>query len=158
VKEQPSASPQSRPPTPHPQLRDGVDGPEWHFAPRGDGTLPQLALKSRSQLSHAGRRQVGKNEGNRGPRIGTRPMQAGVYGALALDATIRAAAKFQPQRRLQIVQRERGKKPDAGRMVIRRQDLMVKVRRTPAQHLYILVVDSSGSMAAYQRMAQVKGV
>jgi len=81
-----------------------------------------------------------------------------VYGALALDATIRAAAKFQPQRRLQIVQRERGKKPDAGRMVIRRQDLMVKVRRTPAQHLYILVVDSSGSMAAYQRMAQVKGV
>jgi magnesium chelatase subunit D len=35
---------------------------------------------------------------------------------------------------------------------------MLKVRRTPAQHLYILVVDSSGSMAAYQRMAQVKGV
>jgi magnesium chelatase subunit D len=35
---------------------------------------------------------------------------------------------------------------------------MVKVRRTPTQHLYILVVDSSGSMAAYQRMAQVKGM
>ena len=43
-------------------------------------------------------------------------------------------------------------------MVIRRQDLMVKVRRTPMQHLYILVVDASGSMAAYQRMAQVKGM
>jgi magnesium chelatase subunit D len=35
---------------------------------------------------------------------------------------------------------------------------MMKLRRTPTQHLYILVVDSSGSMAAYQRMAQVKGV
>jgi magnesium chelatase subunit D len=35
---------------------------------------------------------------------------------------------------------------------------MLKLRRTPTQHLYILVVDSSGSMAAYQRMAQVKGV
>jgi magnesium chelatase subunit D len=35
---------------------------------------------------------------------------------------------------------------------------MMKLRRTPTQHLYILVVDSSGSMAAYQRMARVKGV
>lgn len=158
VKERSPASPQPRPPTPHPQLRDGADGPEWHFAPRGDGTLPQLSLKSRSQPSYAGRRQVGKHAGNRGPRIGTRPLQAGVYGALALDATIRAAARFQPQRRLHIAQRERGKKPAAGRMVIRRQDLMVKMRRTPTQHLYILVVDASGSMAAYQRMAEVKGM
>jgi len=43
-------------------------------------------------------------------------------------------------------------------LLIRRQDWMLKLRRTPTQHLYILVVDSSGSMAAYQRMAQVKGV
>ena len=43
-------------------------------------------------------------------------------------------------------------------LIIRRQDWMIKLRRTPTQHLYILVVDSSGSMAAYQRMAQVKGV
>jgi magnesium chelatase subunit D len=43
-------------------------------------------------------------------------------------------------------------------LIIRRQDWMMKLRRTPTQHLYILVVDSSGSMAAYQRMAQVKGV
>jgi magnesium chelatase subunit D len=167
VKERSSASPQPRPPTSNPQLRDGGDGPEWHFAPRGDGTLPQLSLKSRSQLSLAGTRQVGKNAGNRGPRIGTRPLQAGVYGALALDATIRAAARFQPQRRLRHPQGslqsplpwgEREKKPDAGRLAIRRQDLMVKVRRPPTQHLYILVVDASGSMAAYQRMAQVKGM
>jgi magnesium chelatase subunit D len=44
------------------------------------------------------------------------------------------------------------------RLIIRRQDWMIKRQRTPTQHLYILVVDSSGSMAAYQRMAQVKGV
>jgi magnesium chelatase subunit D len=35
---------------------------------------------------------------------------------------------------------------------------MLKHRRAPSQHLYILIVDSSGSMASHQRMAQVKGV
>jgi magnesium chelatase subunit D len=187
VRERSAASSQPRPPTANPQRRDGDDGPEWHFAPRGDGTLPQLAVKSRSRQSYGGTRQIGKDEGSRGPRIGTRPLQAGVYGALALDATIRAAARFQPRRRhhqdsLQsplplgegqgegasrrheraltptLSHREREKKPAAGRMVIWPQDLMVKVRRTPTQHLYILVVDASGSMAAYQRMAQVKGM
>jgi len=180
------------------------DGPEWLFAPRGDGRLPQLTLKSRSQASPAGTRQTGTKQGTRGPRIGARPAQPGVDGSLALDATLRTAARFQPQRRRHLPQnpslsmdlgvgisspplsplppgegqgessrpRSRGVSPltptlsqgerekDVGnsRLVIRCHDLMLKVRRTPTQHLYILVVDSSGSMAAYQRMAQVKGV
>ena len=98
-----------------------------------------------------------------------------------MDATIRAAAKFQPQRWMPspamgegqgegtsqhhpaplapaLSQREREHRPEARRFIIQRQDWMVKLRRTPAQHLYVLVVDSSGSMAAYRRMAQVKGV
>lgn len=159
------------------------DGPEWLFAPRGDGRLPQLTLKSRSQASPAGTRQTGTKQGTRGPRIGARPAQPGVDGSLALDATIRAAARFQPQRHLYplppgegqggggrarssgiapltptLSRGERGRDVGNSRLVIRRHDLMLKVRRTPTQHLYILVVDSSGSMAAYQRMAQVKGV
>ena len=150
------AGPQPHPSPPNPRLRDADDGPEWHFAPHGDGTLPQLSLQSRSRLGYAGTRQIGRNAGSRGPRVGTRPLWAGVYGALALDATIRTAARFQPQRRLCSLQRD--KQLEAGRLVIRRRDLMVKVRRTPTQHLYILVVDASGSMAAYRRMAQVKGM
>jgi magnesium chelatase subunit D len=128
----------------------GDDGPEWHFAPRGDGTLPQIALQSRPRSSQGGVRRAGSHEGHRGPRVGARPAGTRVEGSLALDATIRAAARFQPQRRLHLAHQIP--------LIIRRQDWMMKLRRTPTQHLYILVVDSSGSMAAYQRMAQVKGV
>jgi magnesium chelatase subunit D len=128
------------------------DGPEWHFAPSGDGTLPQIALQSRPQSSQAGTRRASAQEGHRGPRVGARPAGTRVDGSLALDATIRAAARFQPMRRLHLPHHI------PSPLLIRRQDWMLKLRRTPTQHLYILVVDSSGSMAAYQRMAQVKGV
>jgi magnesium chelatase subunit D len=147
------------------------DGPEWHFAPSGDGMLPQIALRSQPRSSHTGTRRAGPNEGNRGSRIGTRPADPRIEGSLALDATIRAAARFQPQRRQARSAQQRCSDEKSGKtamgatgsavqfpLFIRRQDWMLKLRRTPTQHLYILVVDSSGSMAAYQRMAQVKGV
>jgi magnesium chelatase subunit D len=164
----------------------GDDGPEWHFAPSGDGILPQIALQSRPRSSQAGTRGAGSHEGHRGPRIGARPANNHIEGSLALDATIRAAARFQPIRwqarsanaclpsfTPAFSQRAReewpGEDPQVHNsaagggkvtrpLLIRRQDWMLKLRRTPTQHLYILVVDSSGSMAAYQRMAQVKGV
>jgi magnesium chelatase subunit D len=152
-----------------------AEGPEWHFAPRGDGTLPRLSLAVRAPMGHGGTRQSGADQGRRGPRIGARPAQPGVEGSLALDATLRAAARFQPQRRNArrdrsaqpplpasltpaLSQEERQEDPGGRRLLIRPQDFMLKVRRPPTQRLYILVVDSSGSMAAYQRMAQVKGM
>jgi magnesium chelatase subunit D len=208
--------------TTQPQLRDGDDGPEWHFAPRGDGILPSIALQSRPRSSQVGTRRAGTNEGSRGPRIGARPAGSRIEGSLALDATIRAAARFQPWRRQTqsaekslsdtktgervmvatgraiqfplppgegqgegahqsrpipptpaFSRKEREERPEGdrqlhpaiapgrkanNRLLIRRQDWMLKLRRTPMQHLYMLVVDSSGSMAAYQRMAQVKGM
>jgi magnesium chelatase subunit D len=127
-------------------------GPEWHFAPHGDGSLPQIALQARPQVSQTGMRRAGSHLGTRGPRIGARPAGTRIEGSLALDATIRAAARFQARRH--------GSLPHQTpfSLLIRRQDWRLKLRRTPSQHLYILVVDSSGSMAAYQRMAQVKGV
>jgi magnesium chelatase subunit D len=151
------------------------DGPEWHFAPRGDGTLPKIALQSRPRASQTGTRRSGSDEGHRGPRIGARQAGMRVEGSLALDATIRAAARFQPQRRVHLSHELSPSSPptcilphkgggnaaqaeSGGQLIIRRQDWMLKLRRTPTQHLYTLVVDSSGSMAAYQRMAQVKGV
>jgi magnesium chelatase subunit D len=135
----------------------GDDGTEWHFAPRGDGMLPHIALQSRPRSSQAGTRRAGSQEGQRGRRIGVRPAGTRVDGSLALDATIRAAAKFQPARRQARSVQEPLPDP-LHPLIIRRPDWMMKLRRTPTQHLYILVVDSSGSMAAYQRMAQVKGV
>jgi magnesium chelatase subunit D len=149
------------------------DGPEWHFAPRGDGALPHIAMQSRPRASQTGTRRSGSNEGDRGPRIGARQAGIRIEGSLALDATIRAAARFQSVRRQEPSAQERFSREEqhgsdlqitapAGKatrpLLIRRQDWMLKLRRTPTQHLYILVVDSSGSMAAYQRMAQVKGV
>jgi magnesium chelatase subunit D len=137
----------------------GDDGPEWYFAPRGDGTLPQIALQARPRTDQTGTRRAGIDQGHRGPRIGARRADTRIEGSLALDATIRAAAKFQPQRRqARSASAPVTKVPPNRRLLIRRQDWMLKLRRTPTQHLYILVVDSSGSMAAFQRMAQVKGV
>jgi magnesium chelatase subunit D len=130
----------------------GEDGLEWHFAPQGDGSLPQIALKSRPRTGQAGTRREDTSQGARGPRVGARPAGANIDGSLALEATIRAAARFQPRRRSHCSDERHSP------LIIRRQDWMLKLRRTPLQHLYILVVDSSGSMAAYQRMAQVKGV
>jgi magnesium chelatase subunit D len=118
--------------------------------------LPRLEIKVRSRFGQSGTRQSGDHQGARGPRIGARQAQPNIEGSLALDATLRAAAKFQVQRRGTMW--ERDGRPGTGRLVIRPHDLRLKVRRTPTQRLYILVVDSSGSMAAYQRMAQVKGM
>jgi magnesium chelatase subunit D len=190
----PTAEPRPQPPTPggaraeapspsahSPQepgreASRGDGGPEWLFAPRGDGILPRLLLQARAHGRSAGTRQTGAEPGTRGPRIGARPAMPGVDGSLALDATIRAAARFQPRRRQRQSPRptveqgggagaEPGSLPSltrpergSGPIILRRQDLMVKIRRAPTQHLYLLVVDSSGSMAAYQRMAQVKGL
>ena len=181
---QPNAVPHPTPPIqPSPLRGEGQgggeslsdDGPEWHFAPSGDGTLPRIALQSRPRASQTGMRRSASDEGQRGPRIGARQAGIRLEGSLALDATIRAAARFQPQRRSRlshelspaspptcILPRKGGgsaaQAESRPQLIIRRQDWMLKLRRTPTQHLYILVVDSSGSMAAYQRMAQVKGV
>jgi magnesium chelatase subunit D len=137
----------------------GDESPEWYFAPRGDGTLPQIALQARPHSDQTGTRRAGIDQGNRGPRIGAQRADTRIEGSLALDATIRAAARFQPQRRQAraAAATQLSTIPER-RLLIRRQDWMLKLRRSPVQHLYILVVDSSGSMAAYQRMAQVKGV
>jgi magnesium chelatase subunit D len=195
----PNAQDRRSPPPPQPTPLKGEsqgeggpqgNGPDWHFAPRGDGALPQIALKSRPGLSQTGTRRAGTNEGTRGRRIGVHQAGAHIQGSLALDATIRAAARFQPRRRrllchtipspfrgegqaggdmLPVSSSRTWVLPHTGegneahcktssRLLIHRQDWRLKLRRTPTQHLYILVVDSSGSMAAYQRMAQVKGV
>lgn len=68
---------------------------------------------------------------------------------IALDATLRAAAPYQVERR--------GSANAATALVIERWDLREKVRERKIGNLILFVVDASGSMAAEERMAAAKG-
>ena len=71
---------------------------------------------------------------------------------LALDATLRAAAPHQAQRRTAIPADD-----SAPALLVEPWDLRQKVRETKTGSLIIFVVDASGSMGAQRRMAAVKG-
>ena len=68
---------------------------------------------------------------------------------LALDATVRAGALHQTTRRS-------AADSDLA-MILRPSDLREKVRQSRVRNLVVFVVDSSGSMGAYERMSAVKG-
>ena len=69
---------------------------------------------------------------------------------LALDATLRAAAPHQRQRR-------EAASEDAPAFLIEPWDVREKVRETKTGSLILFVVDASGSMGAQRRMVAVKG-
>ena len=74
---------------------------------------------------------------------------------LALDATLRAAAPHQQQRR-----DSQGASPDedgAPAFLVEPWDVREKVRETKTGSLILFVVDASGSMGAQRRMVAVKG-
>jgi magnesium chelatase subunit D len=63
---------------------------------------------------------------------------------IAIDATIRASALYQ---------KRRGR---AGRLIIKDEDLRFKQREKKMSHLFLFVVDGSGSMAAQKRIIEAK--
>lgn len=69
---------------------------------------------------------------------------------LAFDATLRAAAPFQPQREEQKIENEVA-------FAIRSEDFQRKVRVRKAANLILFVVDASWSMAVAERMSATKG-
>jgi magnesium chelatase subunit D len=69
----------------------------------------------------------------------------------ALDATLRAAAPHQRDRRAALAGAPRAA------VLLERHDLRQKVRETRLSNLILFVVDASGSMAARDRMAAAKG-
>src|SRR5207244_7309545 len=71
---------------------------------------------------------------------------------IAFDATMRAAAPHQLQRRA-----ETAPDVDAPALHLERQDLRQKVRRRRTGTLIVFVVDASASMDAEQRMQATKG-
>jgi magnesium chelatase subunit D len=106
-----------------------------HLAPKED----RLARKG------SGRRQHTRSADRRGRYVRSRPARNGQD--LALDATLRAAAPHQLQRR----------ESSALHLVVRREDWQAKVRERRTGALILFVVDASGSMAARGRMVASKG-
>ena len=94
-----------------------------------------------------GRRSHSKTDQKRGRYIQSRPANGKTYD-LAFDATLRAAAPFQNQRK-------EDKRPVA--FDIRSSDYMRKVRVRRAANLVLFVVDGSWSMAVAERMTATKG-
>jgi Mg-chelatase subunit ChlD len=94
-----------------------------------------------------GRRSQTRTERKRGRYIQSRP-SPGKADDLAFDATLRAAAPFQKQRK------EMRKRVA---FAIRSYDFQRKVRVKRAANLVLFVVDASWSMAVAERMSATKG-
>ncbi len=108
---------------------------------RLDTPLDRLTRRS------AGRRSSTKTERKRGRYIQAR-LSPGDPRDLAFDATLRAAAPHQ---------KERKKTPDGPALSLRPDDYRKKVRVRKAANLILFVVDASWSMAVAERMQATKG-
>jgi magnesium chelatase subunit D len=115
------------------------------FMPRRlDTPLDHMVRRS------TGRRSYTQTDQKRGRYVQSRPANGKVYD-LAFDATLRAAAPFQKQRRSKA-----GKDPKVA-FFIRPNDYMRKVRVRRAANLVLFLVDASWSMAVTERMEATKG-
>lgn len=97
--------------------------------------------------AQSGRRSTTRTERKRGRYIQARPA-GDRLDDIAFDATLRAAAPFQ---------QERKKVRDDMAFFIHKGDLQRKVRVKRAANLVMFVVDASWSMAVAERMAATKG-
>jgi len=111
------------------------------FVPRRlDTPLDRLSRSS------GGRRSQTRTDRKRGRYIQSRP-SPGDPSDLAFDATLRAAAPHQQERR----------REDGPALALRPEDYQRKVRVRRAANLVLFVVDASWSMAVAERMQATKG-
>jgi len=96
----------------------------------------------------AGRRSTTKTERKRGRYIQARA-SPGDPSDLAFDATLRAAAPYQKERKEE--------EPSGPALALRPDDYQKKVRVRKAANLILFVVDASWSMAVAERMQATKG-
>lgn len=112
------------------------------FTPRKlDNPLDRLSRRQ------SGRRSRTRTDHKRGRYIQARPA-TGKDSDIAFDATIRAAAPYQKERR---------EEREEVAFAIRTSDLHRKVRVRRSANLVMFVVDASWSMAVAERMAATKG-
>ena len=144
--EEPDTEPDMEPDDPGPSSLGG----EQQFEVGDPFSVRPLNLKPPDQRSRRalGRRNVTVTDSSAGRYVRSR-MPEGKASGLALDATLRAAAPHQEERRaasdLQIA------------VLIEPWDIRDKVRESKSGSLVLFVVDASGSMGAQRRMVAVKG-
>jgi len=110
--------------------------------PKLDTPIDQLTRKS------AGRRSTTRTERKRGRYVQARH-SPGDPRDLAFDATLRAAAPYQKERK--------ASEPDGPALAVRPDDYQKKIRVRKAANLILFVVDASWSMAVAERMQATKG-
>jgi Mg-chelatase subunit ChlD len=96
----------------------------------------------------AGRRSTTKTERKRGRYVQAR-RSPGDPSDLAFDATLRAAAPYQKERKAE--------NPEGPALALLPEDYQKKVRVRRAANLILFVVDASWSMAVAERMEATKG-
>ncbi|MDA1127513.1 MAG: putative cobaltochelatase [Chloroflexi bacterium] len=153
-----------RPPEPDPLDPDNEPDDPEEPGDVGPGALPQeqqfevgdpfalrpLNLTPPDQRSRraSGRRNVTISDSSAGRYLRSRQPEGKASG-LALDATLRAAAPHQAERRLA--------SESGNAVLVEPWDIREKVRESKTGSLVLFVVDASGSMGAQRRMAAVKG-
>jgi magnesium chelatase subunit D len=105
------------------------------------------AQADRRERIAGGKRSKSRTRRKSGRYIGSRPPLQRLTD-LALDATIRAAAPYQGQRRQRTTKRRA--------LLLERSDYREKIRVRRTRNLICFVVDASWSMAAEQRMQATK--
>jgi magnesium chelatase subunit D len=145
-----TADDQSPPPV-HPRPAEAQDTVFPVGAPFAIRSLTVPTRLSRSPTSD-GRRDLTWSHDRRGRYVRARTPQHPLRGwhDVALDATLRAAALHQSQRR----QRSGA---DHGAFLVSPTDLREKYRETKGGNVILFVLDASGSMGAEQRMTATKG-
>ena len=143
---EPDTEPDSEPDNPGPSSLGG----EQQFEVGDPFSVRPLNLKPPDQRSRRalGRRNVTITDSSAGRYVGSR-MPKGKASGLALDATLRAAAPHQVERRAASVSQIA--------VLIEPWDIRDKVRESKSGSLVLFVVDASGSMGAQRRMVAVKG-
>ena len=103
--------------------------------------------KDKKLRTGSGRRSRTRSATKQGRYVRSTPRV--IRNDLALDATLRAAAPFQIQRRIE--------DPGNGMAVcIRKEDIREKIRERRVGNILIFLVDGSGSMGAQRRMSETK--
>ncbi len=106
--------------------------------------VTRLPAREATSAGQAGRRQARVTSENRGRYLRASSRRLG--RSLAFDATLRAAAPHQHQRRV----------PGGPALVVAEPDIREKVRAARRGRLLIFCVDASGSMNAAARMRETK--